>query len=335
MRGNHSYFKMFVAPAPILLPLPDDAPQPHHPARPVADARQHPPVRNRADRLVRRRRLPSSPRAWLSLSGDLYDRKSGGAAARTAAGEPLPFRWNPPILIHVDVRGAVWGPATMWRAFRGAPRLTAQREAVILSPEMQEPPVVLVRRGIVYSAMTLANGRRAIPDIFLTGDIVGVEHAVAARARIELKAADSVAYSVLKPAKLRELMADQQTALRVMALAAKQGRQREQHIVALTRLDAHARIGAFLVGIYDRLREHQLISRPSFALPLTQNQIGDHLGLTMVHVSRTLRRLREERLVLVERQVVTITDLAGLRRVAAASDSPAAEIVGDELGHHK
>jgi CRP-like cAMP-binding protein len=207
-------------------------------------------------------------------------------------------------------------------AFREAPQCTAQREEVILSPEMREPPVLLVRRGIAHSAMTLANGRRAILDVFLTGDIVGVEHAVAARPAFEIKAADLVTYSFLKPSKLRELMANQQIALSVIALAAKRGRQREQHIVALTRLDARARIAAFLLEIYDRLREHELITRQSFTLSLTQDQIADHLGLTMVHVSRTLRRLREERLALVDRHVVIITNLAGLRRVASGGEEP-------------
>ena len=64
------------------------------------------------------------------------------------------------------------------------------------------------------------------------------------------------------------------------------------------------------------LRRRGLTDRLSFNLPLTQEQIADHLGLTLVHVNRTLRRLREERLVLVERQVVTILDLEGLRELA-------------------
>jgi len=217
------------------------------------------------------------------------------------------------------------GRLLLLRAFRDAPQRTALRGEVILSPKMPEPPVLLVRRGIAYSAMMLANGRRAILDIFLTGDIVGVKHAVAAGPMLELKAVDPVTYSLLKPAKLRELMADQQIALTVIALVAKQVRQREQHIVALARLDAHARIAAFLLGIYDRLRQRELITRSSFTLPLTQNQIADHLGLTMVHVSRTLRRLREERLVLVDRHAVIITNLAGLRRVASGGEESTAE----------
>lgn len=46
---------------------------------------------------------------------------------------------------------------------------------------------------------------------------------------------------------------------------------------------------------------------------------------TAVHVSRTLGWLRKERLVLVDRRVVIITDLVGLRR-AAAGEQPAGQL---------
>ena len=71
-----------------------------------------------------------------------------------------------------------------------------------------------------------------------------------------------------------------------------------------------------LLDIHDRLRHRDLINRPTFNLPLTQEQIADHLGLTLVHVNRTLRRLREEKIVLVERQVVIIQDIERLRELA-------------------
>lgn len=45
-------------------------------------------------------------------------------------------------------------------------------------------------------------------------------------------------------------------------------------------------------------------------------QIGDHLGLTLVHVNRVLRSLRERRIVSVDRHVVAIRDLARLQRLA-------------------
>src|SRR5262249_14259672 len=76
------------------------------------------------------------------------------------------------------------------------------------------------------------------------------------------------------------------------------------------------RIAAVVLDIYERLRRRDLVSRPTFNLPLTQEQLADYLGITMVHVSRTLRRMREEGLLLMDRQVVIITDLDALRHAA-------------------
>src|SRR5436305_1968420 len=70
-------------------------------------------------------------------------------------------------------------------------------------------------------------------------------------------------------------------------------------------------------------RDMPLIRRMTYNLPLTQEQIADHLGLTLVHVNRTLRRLREERIVLVDRQVVIIMNLERLREFAQGLPQPA------------
>jgi DNA-binding transcriptional regulator LsrR (DeoR family) len=83
------------------------------------------------------------------------------------------------------------------------------------------------------------------------------------------------------------------------------------------------RICVLLLDIHDRLRRRGLINRPTFNLPLTQEQIADHLGLTLVHVNRTLRRLREQKLVIVDRQVVIIMDMEQLRSLAQGLPKPA------------
>ena len=63
---------------------------------------------------------------------------------------------------------------------------------------------------------------------------------------------------------------------------------------------------------------------------LSQEQIGDHLGLTLVHVNRTLRRLREERIALVDRQVVIIQDIDRMRQLARGLPEPAELPVGTD-----
>ena len=98
-------------------------------------------------------------------------------------------------------------------------------------------------------------------------------------------------------------------AARALALLAEAKWRADRHVTALTRFDASERI-AVLVAIYDRLRRRDLIARPTFNLPLTQEQLRDHLGMTMVHIGRTLRALREAKLVIFNHPVVIILDLA-------------------------
>jgi CRP-like cAMP-binding protein len=54
----------------------------------------------------------------------------------------------------------------------------------------------------------------------------------------------------------------------------------------------------------------------SFALGLTQADLGDVLGVTYVHVNRTLRELRNKGLVRIGGKRATIPDRAALCRVA-------------------
>jgi CRP-like cAMP-binding protein len=161
------------------------------------------------------------------------------------------------------------------------------------------------------------DGRRAILDVLLPTDIVGVEHPVSRGSNRDIVAASPLTYRMLSAAKLRQLMANSQIAARMLALAAETQWRADRLISALSRMDAYERIASFLLNTYDRLRRAQLIARPRFALHLSQDQIGDHLGLTTVHVSRTLRRLRDDKVVLVDRQVVIILDVERLRAIAA------------------
>jgi DNA-binding transcriptional regulator LsrR (DeoR family) len=76
-----------------------------------------------------------------------------------------------------------------------------------------------------------------------------------------------------------------------------------------------------LIDLYDRLRRRRLIARSSFNLHLTQQQIGDHLGLTNAHVNRVLRWFACEDIALVKRYVVIIRDMPRLRRLAQGEDA--------------
>jgi hypothetical protein len=137
----------------------------------------------------------------------------------------------------------------------------------------------------------------------------------------EVTAANQVGYRAMRPAALRDMLANPAIALGVTALMAEVQRRIERRLTAIIRFEALERLSLFLLDIYDRLRRRDLIARPTFNLPLTQLRVADHLGMTMVHVNRTLRRLRQEKLAIVAQQVVMITDLDRLRAVVAGMPS--------------
>jgi len=203
------------------------------------------------------------------------------------------------------------------RAFLEMPRVDARhRGQVIITCEERNPPVLLVHSGFGYRCCPLADGRRAIVDLVLPGDVVGAEHAVFGRSNLNLTVASTLSYRRLDGEALRRLMAEPAIALRVLALAGENRTQMERHTIAITRGNAQERLADLLIDIHDRLKRAGLIARPTFNLPLTQEELGDYLGLTPVHVSRTAKRLREEHLVIVDRHVVIICDLDGLREIA-------------------
>lgn len=230
--------------------------------------------------------------------------------------QPQAATWERPRFAPGAIEDLLLGGRRLRAAFMQAPMRFAGRDAPLLRAGMSEPSAILIRGGFAYHACAMADGRRAILRVLLTGDYAGLHNIVLARAMEDLYAASRVSYCLLGAATLRELLADPCVSTFLLAQIAE-GRWRADRLAAsIGRLDAHGRICVLLLDIHDRMRHRGLINRPTFTLPLTQEQIADHLGLTLVHVNRTLRRLREEGIVRVDRQVVVIEDMVRMHELA-------------------
>ena len=257
--------------------------------------------------------FPPSDRAFRSPGYSAFEGTPGVSEPDILRPAAAPGR---PLYAAEAMEDLLLGGRLLWRAFLQAPFHTVLRDAPVIGADEPRPPVCLIRNGVAFHSSTLADGRRAILDLLVPGDIAGLDYLVLKPSGEETIAASRVGYHALGAAELRALMANRAVALRILALMAEARRRVDRLAATIGRLDARGRLAALLLDVHDRLRRRELISRPSFNLPLTQEQIADHLGLTLVHVNRTLRRLREDRLVSVDRQVVIITDLDGLRALA-------------------
>jgi CRP/FNR family transcriptional regulator len=213
-------------------------------------------------------------------------------------------------------------------AFGKAAPLRIAAGGTVLGPDAASRLVYRLSSGWACRAVGWPDGRRAIIDIALPGDIVGIEAALFDPSADKVVAVTALGVQAIDAATLAELMTRPPAAAAVFWLLAEQQRRIDRLVAALARRDARERLALMLADLYDRLRQRGLIGGASYALPLTQQQIGDHLGLTLVHVNRVLRSLREQKIVSIDRHVVTIRDLDWLRQLAASGrgeQRPAAE----------
>ena len=87
-------------------------------------------------------------------------------------------------------------------------------------------------------------------------------------------------------------------------------------IVNVGRRDAFEAIGHLICELYVRMKNIGLADDHCFELPLTQEELGDALGLTSVHVNRVLQRMRSDALITFKAGLLTILDY---RRLETAS----------------
>ncbi len=89
-----------------------------------------------------------------------------------------------------------------------------------------------------------------------------------------------------------------------------------ERIVSLGRRDARGRIAYLLCELLWRHAAIGLTNGDVFRLPLTQMELGDTLGLTPVHVNRTLKDFREQKLIATDQKMLNLLDVEGLQNIA-------------------
>jgi CRP-like cAMP-binding protein len=87
-------------------------------------------------------------------------------------------------------------------------------------------------------------------------------------------------------------------------------------LVNMGQRDAYSRIAHLFCEMWLRMQQVDLASGNEFFLPLTQEQLGDTIGLTKVHVNRVIQRMRGEGLISLTDRTLTIHDAQRLREIA-------------------
>lgn len=177
-------------------------------------------------------------------------------------------------------------------------------------------PVVLLAEGWAYAYYDFADGRRHVADIHLPGEIVGVPAAYVGSAAPQLGTLTPVTVALIDGAQLRQLAdTSHEIAHGMGQLVAANHADTLAQMSSLARHTAYERVAALMLRLYRRLGRGAPSGPTVFSCPVSQQVIGDMLGLSVVHVNRSLRRLAEDGVLHKRASDVEILDARALRKL--------------------
>lgn len=178
----------------------------------------------------------------------------------------------------------------------------------------------LLLDGMMCRLKDLADGKRQITQIHVAGDFVDIHGFTLKRLEHEVMALTDCKISLVPHEHIRQLIERWPRLGRLYwfstNLDAAMNREWE---LSLGQRSAVERLAALLCELHVRLG---VVGKANgrFNLGMSQAQLADSLGMTAVHVNRTLRMLRDQRLLAYRRGEVEILDLEGLKAVAEFDD---------------
>jgi CRP/FNR family transcriptional regulator len=198
-----------------------------------------------------------------------------------------------------------------------ATRCSYRQGEVIVHEGERCQEVFRLRTGWSMRCRRMPDSRRQIIMTFLPSDLFGIKSMLLEKQPDDVQAvtdvsADVVPFDVVQGAMDR----NPDLALRLLWQVGEDERRLHNWVVGLGRANATEKIATFLLDLRGRLVVAGLSRGEAFRLPMTQRDIGDHVGLTPVHVNRVLRQLREAGIATIQQGKVALQNVPALRRIA-------------------
>jgi CRP-like cAMP-binding protein len=174
---------------------------------------------------------------------------------------------------------------------------------------------VVVLDGLTYACRATGDGGRQILAIHLPGDIANVSGVVLPNADCSIRSLTHTRIALVQRHVMTDAAARSPPICQAFALQTMLDISiARAWMVSLGRRSARQRVSHLICELMLRQKAVGLSDGRSIAWPLTQEQVADATGLTPVHVNRTVRGLREDGLIIVERRSLLVENWVELCR---------------------
>lgn len=173
-----------------------------------------------------------------------------------------------------------------------------------------------ILHGWAFRCATFADGRRYVRNFLLPGDLLGCPFDLWPRAMGEVVAATDLECVDFREAEIsrnperRDRLQRQVESALIKEMALLNG-----IAVRMGKMTAPERTIHLFLELLERHREAELVSESSFWFPVPQDLLADCLGISKVHLNRTLQQLRQEKLIRLESSMLELFDVEHLMKL--------------------
>ena len=197
---------------------------------------------------------------------------------------------------------------------------TARANATLVRAGDKCTYVHALRRGWAMRVAHLSDGRRQILGFYVPGDLFDIETLLVGGDRpasFAVRALSEVETCSFPIETMRAIIhGSPEQRARFDEFAHRQLAYAYRRMTDIGQRTAQGRMAQLFLELFERLTERGLVRDQAFDMPARQEHLADALGMTPVHVNRTLRSLKDAGLIEQDRREMRIVSLDGLRAVA-------------------
>lgn len=189
-------------------------------------------------------------------------------------------------------------------------RRTLEAGRMVLFEDEDAPMLYIIERGWAAAVRELVDGSVQVLDLFVPPQIMGIREVASGVAVSSYQALTDLDVALCRKADMQALIERSASLVApLFRMIAREEAWLHERITMLGQQSAAASIAHLVLELADRLAMGTgEASVDAFDLPLNQEQIGNIVGITSVHVSRTLTQLAEDGLIQMDQGAVRVLD---------------------------
>ena len=171
--------------------------------------------------------------------------------------------------------------------------------------------------GFAYRQKLTPNGEREIVSILMPGEFVDVQNLFLEESDHDIQALTRITIAEVMIPALRDLALSCPAVNKALWIdALVEASTHREWLLNIGRRNAKTRMAHLLCEFCVRLQISAVGQTRAYEMPMTQEQLGDALGLTPVHVNRVLKTLETDGLITRRKRQVNVVDWSALRDAA-------------------